>query len=649
MYTSNQMESRAQLNMRGVAAAGAVSALSLMIASCTVPVQQGAGMTESVLPVTSANVQHVPPPFDHTVRNQLMPELKSIIDQLLAQKRDMTMDGVRVFESNDKFLPGKIAIGMAHLIIDGNPDAAEKARLLKGFREISALTVNDTNDTWGVYYYMSALNSLRKAGLLDQAVTPKTLAKLRAQLDWRTFVRENELTLIDLPNNYFGVAFSIARLRYLMGWEDESGSDKLLAKSLKHYREYSGEFGFADETPGAGRFDRYSVLLIGEFAQRFIETGIEPPPEIRRWLRGSVDLMMLRLNPRGEGFEYGRSLGPYSETAFLEVLSAAASLGILTSREQEVAYAFSSRVAERYQDVWFDEDTGSVNMWDKGRRTDAYRGKHRILGENLSLSHQMIYTNNEWNDLGYKGKAPTADIMAYTATLPKSSITYFSKGTYDRGVVTVLDGNRVIGLPVINGSLDQHNHNPYFPIPFSPGMLEGSADADYPQLVPQFTMADGSVLMPLAWFTGLTHTVENGVTTVDFRQNDMDLMGEKEPRKDDRMSVETRYVFSSGKITRTDRYTLNGDAAIKSVEMQFASLSHDPQQAGLVTRYGHGGIKRFAVEGLQKCTVKDSGLDPVYRISAETLNNVVICRSDNPRMGRNFTISWTMDYDPVRK
>ena len=87
---------------------------------------------------------------------------------------------------------------------------------------------------------------------------PATLAKLRAKLDWRRFVRP-DLTLIDLPNNYYGVAFSIARLRYLLGWEDAAASEQLLARTLDHYRNYSGDYGFADETEGKGRFDRYSA------------------------------------------------------------------------------------------------------------------------------------------------------------------------------------------------------------------------------------------------------------------------------------------------------------------------------------------------------------------------------------------------------
>jgi hypothetical protein len=230
------------------------------------------------------------------------------------------------------------------------------------------MTVDDPNDTWGIYYYCQALHMLKDAGLLDQAVSPETQAKLKAKLDWRRFVHQGDLTLINLPNNYYGVAFSVARLRYRLGWEDASASEALLARTLDHYRQYSGEYGFADETDGDGRFDRYSVLLIGEISHRLIEAGMPATPEVRAWLRRSVDLMLPRLNLRGEGFEYGRSIGTYGETAFLEVLTAAAKLDVLTPKEKTMAYAFSSRVAARYMDFWFDPKMGSVNMWEHGRR-----------------------------------------------------------------------------------------------------------------------------------------------------------------------------------------------------------------------------------------------------------------------------------------
>ena len=53
-------------------------------------------------------------------------------------------------------------------------------------------------------------------------VDPETLEKLRISMDWRTFVDvENHYALIHKPTNYYGVAFSIARHRELLGWEKE--------------------------------------------------------------------------------------------------------------------------------------------------------------------------------------------------------------------------------------------------------------------------------------------------------------------------------------------------------------------------------------------------------------------------------------------
>jgi hypothetical protein len=280
-------------------------------------------------------------PMNRTVETRLLPQMAVLLDKLMVEKRDMTLDGVRVFDADDKFLPGKVAIGLAYLLIDTPRDDPKFATYLAGYRQIADMTVDDTNNTWGIYYYCQALHMLQEAGLLEQAVSPETLAKLKVKLDWRKFVRTDDLTLIDLPNNYYGVAFSVARLRYQLGWEDASASEALLERTLDHYRKYSGEYGFADETDGEGRFDRYSVLLIGEISHRLIEAGMPATPEVKGWLRKSVDLMLPRLNLRGEGFEYGRSIGTYGETAFLEVLTAAAKLDVLTPKEKAMAYAFS--------------------------------------------------------------------------------------------------------------------------------------------------------------------------------------------------------------------------------------------------------------------------------------------------------------------
>jgi hypothetical protein len=584
------------------------------------------------------------PAMHETVERRLMPQMEALLTQLLRDKRSMRLGGVEVFKSGDKFLPGKIAAAMSYRVLDlpkGDPRLPQR---LKDFAVIADLTVGDPNDTWGIYYYVSALHRLKQAGLLERAVSPATLALLKARLDWHRFVR-SDLTLVDLPNNYYGVAFSIARLRYLMEWEDERGSERLLERTLDHYRRYSGEYGFADETVGKGRFDRYSVLLIGEIAQRLVETGMEPTPEVKGWLRRSVDLMLPRFNMRGEGWEYGRSIGTYGETAFLEVLTAAARLKVLTPTEERMAYAFSSRIAARYMDFWVSPATGSVDLWDQGRRTDAYRGKHRIFGENLSLARQYIYTDAIWSDLGYRGRVPDAGYERWLKTLPKSTTTWFARGEHDRAVVTIRDGDTVIGLPIINGAEGQHMHNPYFPVPFSPGMLQGSADADYPLLLPRITLTDGSVLMPLAWFKDVRVTKRGAVTEVTWRQDALDRMGGEDAIADPRATIVTRYRLAPGSITRTDSLSVNGTAKIARIDMSFASFSSGPvlRSAGAVT-FGTGEVKRLETRGYGNCTAQEVARQP-YRSTTGAFRSLVECGLAIAAPSATAELNWALSYN----
>lgn len=582
-------------------------------------------------------------PMNRTVETRLLPQMAVLLDKLMVEKRDMTLDGVRVFDADDKFLPGKVAIGLAYLLIDTPRDDPKFATYLAGYRQIADMTVDDTNNTWGIYYYIQALHMLQEAGLLEQAVSPETLAKLKAKLDWRKFVRTDDLTLIDLPNNYYGVAFSVARLRYQLGWEDASASEALLERTLDHYRKYSGEYGFADETDGEGRFDRYSVLLIGEISHRLIEAGMPATPEVKGWLRKSVDLMLPRLNMQGEGFEYGRSIGTYGETAFLEVLTAAAKLDVLTPREKTMAYAFSSRVTARYMDFWFDPKMGSVNLWEHGRRTDEYRGKHRILGENLSLARQHIYTSAIWNELGFKDKTPDAGYAAWLDTLPKRRVTWFARGEHDRLVVTLRDRGRVIGLPIINGGKSQHENTPYYPIPFSPGMLAGVADGEFPQLLPRLTLADGSRLTPLAYARNVKVTEQGARTVVTYEQTQLDKLGTSAPIADDRFSVKTTYVLEPGKISRTDVFTPKGGQRIKAVDLSFAAFSAAPSTKGGATTYGQGDVRSFKVTGLS-CRSRSLADEKAYRTPTGAFQSLTECAGGARALSGPLTVSWSLSY-----
>ncbi len=596
------------------------------------------------LPVLADDVPGRVPPFNEVVETRVRPQLERLLQRLANEGRAMKIDGTAVFNGSDKFLPGKIALAMSDLIASQPANDPRVPQYIADFRRLAQLTIDDANDSWGIYYYLSALAALDRDGRLKDAVDPLSLAKLRVRLDWRSFVDVDSYALIDHPNNYYCVAFAIARLRHKLGWEDARGAEHLYAAMTRHYREHSGPYGFADETDGEGRFDRYSVLLAGEIAVRFLETGEEPPAEIVGWLRKSVDVMMMRLNTRGEGFEYGRSLGPYSETAIIEVLTAAAVLDLLSDEQKNLAYAYASRAAARYVDFWLDSKTGSVNLWDQGRRTDGYRGKFRVLGENLSLGHQYIYTNALWNRINFRDRAPLPDFEAALSTLPKRAVSWFSRGKYDRLLVTWREGKRVIGLPLINGGAGQHMHSPYFPIPFSNGLLSGVADGDDPLLVPRFELADGSVLMPLAYFQDVKVQEQEGRTVITYRQNEMDRMGGNAPAPDDRISVRTTYTFEPGLITRSDEYIPSRTLVMKGITLAFGTFSSGATTSGSTTKFARGDIEEFSVSGLDRCESASALDDPRYRAATGAMATKLVCKRLASDFSQPLTLSWSLRY-----
>jgi len=593
---------------------------------------------------------YVPPlattPMNRIVQDNAYKQLDFFFKKLVAEREAMVLDGASPFKSGDKFLPGKVAAGLGHVLLNTAKDDPSLPQKLKDYRDIADMTVGMDNHTWGIYYYIGTLVKLKQAGLLERAVSPATLEKLRKQLDWRTFITP-QWDLISLPTNYYGVAFSIARLRMMMGWEDDSAGKVLLEKMMSHYKKYSGKFGFSDETDGEGRFDRYSILLIAEICERFLETGLQPDEELKTLLRKAADIALNVANTAGDGFSFGRSLGPYGETALVEILSVSAYLNVLTPEEKQYAYAFSSRVAARYMDFWYDPSMQSIDMWGKGRRTDTYRGKHRILGENFSLLHQLLSTNETWNEAGFKDAQPKADLQAWLdKNRPQFSVTTFAQGDYDRALAIFRDGRHVVSLNMINGGASQHDNSPYYPLPFAPGIVSGVADGGgaHAQLLPKFTMADGAQLIGAAWIKDIKTSSSGQRHTITYRQDELDKLGKRGPVKDARIKLNTTYTLEHGVMTRTDVYTPVGTQEVDKIVLEFASFSDQATIQGNTVTFARGDVKEYSVSGLQQCQSAPTNGSKDFQAPYGPMKTLVTCSTGKLSMKEPLTIKWTIKY-----
>ena len=590
------------------------------------------------------NADHYEPPLkgatlNKLVRGHVLPQLAHYFDLLEAGFEATQFNGQPVFSQGDKFLPGKIAIALAHLLILTPRGTAEHARYLAGSRRLMRLVSQLPNDSWGIYYALMALNRLRKAGLLEAAVEPECIERLRASQDWRRFVREGDLRLKDLPTNYYGVAFGIARLRMLMGWEDASAADALLQKTLAHYERYSGEFGFSDETEGEGRFDRYSILLVAELCERFIETELPVTPRLKELLAQSARLALQCANTAGDGFGFGRSVGPYGDTAIIEILATAAYLGVLDAEQGSYAYAHCVRAAAKYMDFWYDPALHSVNLWFDGRCTDGYRGAHRMLGENFSIIHQLLSTCELWERAGYADKVPPQDLGAWLEkTQPDFALTWFARGAYDRALAVRRDGGLVFTLPLINGGASQHDNAPYYPVPFSPRLIEGRPDSGpaHPQLIFRLELADGSVLLPTSFTQKLRVQRDGDEHVLSYEQPGLNRVGGEHARLDTRVTLQTEYRFGPGTITRRDLLIPAAPLAIKALSLEFSSFSGEASATRTSVDFAQGRIRRFEIEGFDACSIEEP---PPEALRAST--------SGPPRTHLRFTRQVTQMTAPI--
>ncbi len=590
--------------------------------------------------------------MDDIVEQTVLPHLRVLIHKLDNERLNFELDGVRTFDKPHNFLPGKIALGFSYLILATPKTAPEFDTYIHSYNDLAKMTLDMDNVKWGAYYYMLAIYRLQEAGLLDQVLDKDTLEILKVKLDWRKFVSIPEYKLQEgVPTNYYGVAFSIARLRFLMGWETEAGSNKLLEIMFSHIDEHSGAYGFSDETEGEGRFDRYSIVLIAELCARFLDTNAEVPKMLNERMRKSVDFILPLMNQSGAGLQYGRSIGPYGDGIFGEILSTAAMMGILSVEEMEAGYAFQTKVTERLMNFWYDSEMQSINFWENGRLTDPYRNKSRILDENLSLIHQHLSSYNFWKQLGYTSKRTSSEFSSWLMTLPRYNLTWFAKGKYERAHLTIRDNNQVIELPMVGGGKGFHEINSYFPIPYSVDMVQGSPFRRYPQLLPQLTLEDGVVVEPLSFFKTIRTEEEGSKLIVRIKQVELDRVKlsdgywrERIPKPENRISVETTYVFDSGSMTRTDYITPNKPLKNVTFSMEFAGFSTDAVVNGNTVNYGDGVVQSFETNGYQNITVEPIEMSTKYASPVGAMSSLVKVSSKLDNFSEPITVSWTLNY-----
>lgn len=574
--------------------------------------------------------------------------LKDLFYRIKEEGLDLHLDGVPAYNPRAQFVAGMVMNATSFTVVEVLKEEESLKDLGNIFRMVSTMEMR----TWGILSGITSFYRLHQHGLLHKVVDQETYELLKEVMDWRSFVDEkNNYELINKPTNYYGVAFGIARYRELLGWETEEHSAHLLKRLFDHIDFYSGDGSYMDETPGDGRFDRYTMMVPCELATLLMETRMEVPEKLRRMLRKSCEVFLQLANEDGQGFHYGRSIGIYGDTGVFEVFSVAASLGgILTEDELEIAYGYCVKIMERMAEFWYDEDMQVFNLWDKGRRTDHYRDKNRILSETVNLCMQAITTYQRWKSVGFGDCEVCADYEERLAKLEPYTYVQFSDGEYKRALAIIRDGKQVWSLPFINGSTKFFDKDGYLQVPFQNNVLQGVADCKHIPLTPKLVMENGDVYVPHVFTTKITPVMEQERMVITCEYDGLCCMDHedalvKSPEKIEGTKATVTYIFSKNRIYREDKWTIEKkDVQVKTAELVLLTFSEEPSVEGVEVSFGTGVITGMKASGFETCEVKKALDDGRYDTPQGRLAYEVVWTNRNINLEDDLTFTWEISY-----
>ena len=311
----------------------------------------------------------------------------------------------------------------------------------------------------------------------------------RQFLDVSAFYDPKTQRVINLPENYLGVAARIAAISYQLGLlKNHALLDSVIERAA---RPFNNGGIFSDDAPPTGRFDRYS----NEYA-RFVWEAAESAgrPDILEVVRPSLKEQMRLwwdlILPDGYGYAWGRSMGVVSYEDTLEIV------GFL-AHHPEFRPAPLEQLASAYYQAWHwlrhddNDKTHMLSVFAFGRGNYSYINRDRewqqttsFLGK-AALAHTLFMEAlKRENTTQFSPEIVRHDLARFE---------FFRRGDRPAGVWLVRQGPIYFTLPIATGT--KPGVADYLPAPHGLPGFANPVEQVYPSLVPFLELADGRVFV----------------------------------------------------------------------------------------------------------------------------------------------------------
>jgi hypothetical protein len=345
---------------------------------------------------------------------------------------------------------------------------------------------------WAQLYAAQSLQSFGtdlNHNALWQSLSPEEKQNWKVLLDPGRFYDRKTRKLVNLPENYLGVAARIAAIDYQLGLDtNRADVDDLLDRAAQQFT--IGAL-FADDAIPTGRYDRYS----NEYARAIYEAAeiagrtdlmkkIEPSLKEQMWLWWDL------LSPDGYGYPWGRSLGAIS---YMDTLEIAGFVG----KYPEFRPAPFDQIASAYYAAWhwlrhdFNDDRHLLTVFAFGQGDYSYITKEREWQQTTTFLAKVITAHQRF--MAALAKENIASFNPRPALGDVARFIYFPEQKGRKfGVWVVRQGEIRFALPFVTGPLAATSD--YEPAPHGLSGFAVPVEKIYPCFIPFIELEDGRTI-----------------------------------------------------------------------------------------------------------------------------------------------------------
>jgi hypothetical protein len=321
-----------------------------------------------------------------------------------------------------------------------------------------------------------------------QSLSEAQRAQWRQFLDVSAFYDPKTQQVINLPENYLGVAARIASVSYQLGLlKDRALVDGVITRAA---RPFTNGGIYSDDAPPTGRFDRYS----NEYA-RFVWDAAEAADRkdildaVRPSLKAQMRLWWDLVLPDGYGYAWGRSMGVVSYLDTLEIV------GFLAAHP-EFRPAPLEQLAGAYYQAWrwlrhdYNDKSHVLSVFAFGRGNYSYITRERewqqtvvFFGKSALAQARFLEALMREHITHFPNEITRPDVARFV---------FFRQGDRKAGVWLVRQGRMYFTLPITTGT--KPGVADYLPAPHGLPGFANPVEQVYPSMVPFLELTDGRVI-----------------------------------------------------------------------------------------------------------------------------------------------------------